>query len=773
MRISTPMVYGVFVFACLLLSWWQAAFAQVERFVPAQGGETEIWRITHDPTIRHWANYHNQNCWSADGRYICYTRYEPYDRQPSREIFIYDLHEDKEIRVDNGINPRWAKNHNWLFYVKPTPEDGPADGKGTHVMWLDVDTNKRTRIAYGVPGLGNTDYQDRWLYGYVTYGRDANPPRQAYRIPIRPDSRPEKLDGLHGAQWIGNPAHPVIFSRHDHGDPNATDKPFEATRFWCDLEGKNIVIGSPMIQRCHQSWSGDGKYHLHGNAPVAGRLWNEPFPSNLHVLSAVRVGDVSPCGKSGRWICGSSNQGPLQIIDLWSGDGYNYLEAAASFIHDDDKFGYSYGSALEDNDSKGSADGTKICFVTNYDLKNGPVTYTVARVPGIADRIVVESTNGFPEAGRLSVGNEVIGYARKTPASFEGLTRRMYHTTSTNLEYLTEAVRREYRERKSDTAFIQKRGLNILRKLEALYSKRAPDINQGTRITSFESRLIPEGKRRALSQTSRFVRDDFPGYRDSPLMWQNRTDVYVAVVRLPDQPHLRTVGDEAELIPGENHWETYGYHIRKGGRKLTDQPLRPGTFFTLLEAGTYTATAVEWSGLESRESLPIRVQRREKLHIRVDKPADFSWTSEHWLVEGKEVSAQEAKNAEHAVKELVHIVDGVLHREWYNRGQITRRYDLNPQGRAIRRLFYQDGKLARREYHHGNGWKVSTEYFDADGYITRSILYRMADGQLREYSHYWYQKGMPVKHVGNSVRHSAPLGPGLYVKEGDRWVKKN
>ena len=29
-----------------------------------------------------------------------------------------------------------------------------------------------------------------------------------------------------------------------------------------------------------------------------------------------------------------------------------------------------------------------------------------------------------------------------------------------------------------------------------------------------------------------------------------------------------------------------------------------------------------------------------------------------------------------------------------------------------------------------------------------------------------------VKHIGESVRHSAPLGAGLYVKEGKRWVKE-
>jgi len=699
------------------------------------------------------------------------VRYEPYETQRSSEVYIYDLHEDKATRIDNGSSPRWGRKHNWLFYIKRNPEGGDPNEKGTQLMWLDVETNKLTRIAYGVPSIGEADSDDRWMYGYKSWGRGK---RQGVRVPIRPDSRVEVLEGLHGAQWIANPVYPIVFSRHDHGDPNATDRPFEATRYWCNLEGKNITIASPMIQRCHQSWSGDGKYHLHGNTPISGRLWNKPFPSNLHFLSAIGCGDVSSCGKSGRWICGSGNQGPLQIVDLWSGDGYNYLKAALSFIHDSDKYGYSFGSGLEDNDSKGSADGTKILFVSNYDLKNGPITEVTENVSGATgDRIPVKSTEGFPESGRLSAGNEVIGYARKTPTSFEGLTRRLYHTTSTNLEYLSPQVKKEYEERKSDEEFIKKRGISILNKMRALYSKQAPDISEGLRISSFEHRFIPEGKRKKMSSTSRFVQPDFPGYKNSPLMWQARTDVYIAVVRFPDQPHLRKIDDEVELIPGENHWETFGYHIFKGGKKITNEPLRPGSTFTLPEAGTYTAAAVEWSGLKSLHSFHIQIEKPEKLRIRYDKPADFFWIAERYLVDEKEVSEEEAKRSVKAVKEIVHLIEGVIHHEWYNWGQITKRFDLNSEKKPIRRLFYQNSKLVRREYHNRDGFHVSTEFFDTDGYITETIQYRMVDGKSQEHSHYWYERGMPVKHIGNSVRHSAPLGSGTYVKEGDRWVKKD
>lgn len=736
MKTNTRVLHSICVLVLSLLFFLclNPLFAQIERFQPRQGGTTEVWRITNDPTMRDWANYHNTDCWSSDGRYICYVNYEPYDLRPNswhylvlrsqKKVHIYDLHKDKDIKIDNGTNPRWANNHNWFFYIRHLKQDGSPQKKGTQVMWLDVDTNRLTRIAYGITNLGETDSGDRWLYGFKSWeGRE----RQGVRIPIRKDSRPEIIEGLKGIFWIPNPEYPVIFIRDDH-----RGFPFKATRYWCDLEGKNITIGSPTLQRCHQSWLGDGSYYLHGGTGgtlMSGRRWNEPFPSNFHVLTAIWCGDISPCGRSGRWISGSGNFGPLQIADLRSGDGWNYLKAALSLVHDSDQFGYAYGSAVHDNDAKGSPDGTKICFVSNYDLKDGSITEITENVSGVSEeRIPVKSTEGFPETGRLSVRNEVIGYARKTPTSFEGLTRKLYGTRPSNLR-------------------------------------------EGLIVTSFDARCIPEEQRKNLPLPSRFAREDFPDDKNSPLIWQNRTDVYVAVVRLPDQPHLRKIAGELELIPGENHWETYGYHIFRDGKKITNRPLRPGTSYTLPGAGTYTATAVEWSGLESKQGFPLQIQRTSTLRLRLDKPADFSWTSDRWLVDGKEVSEEEAKRSEEAVREVLHLLDGVIHREWYNWSQIIRRYDLNSEKIPIRRLFYHNGKLARREYHTREGFHVSTEFFNPDGHITESIQYQVVSGKSEERGHFWYKRCMPVKFVGIGGRHAAPQGKGTYVKEGERWVK--
>ena len=60
----------------------------------------------------------------------------------------------------------------------------------------------------------------------------------------------------------------------------------------------------------------------------------------------------------------------------------------------------------------------------------------------------------------------------------------------------------------------------------------------------------------------------------------------------------------------------------------------------------------------------MRVEKPAKLQVLADAPKDFSWTSDRWL-EGR------------AVREIVHLYDGVIHREWYRSNVLTRRHDLN------------------------------------------------------------------------------------------------
>ena len=735
-----------------------SAHSELERFMPRQGGTTEIWRVTDNPARRDWANYQNTEAWSPDGRYICY---ESYPGTQKSVIHLYDLYRDRDITVDNGTQPRWAANSNWLFYLRR-----PSEGKELEVVWIAVDTGAKNTIGTGLTGIGETDSEDRWLFGKNRNG--------VVRVPVRKDGRVEDISagGALGSFMLPNPRHPVVMFRGDSRGPDGRDIPFAPTRVWSDLEGNNVVSASPMIQRCHQAWTGDGTYHMHGNSQLRGRLWNEPFPSNLHYLSSVFVNDPCSCGFSGRWVIGSGNIWPMPVADLRSGDGRYFLKAALSLIHDSRDFSYSGGSGLHDNDAKGSPDGTKVVMSGNYDLKDSPVTFITQDVPGPdADSIPVESTDGFPESGRLSVQNEVIGYGRKTQTRFEDLTREMYNTqplTGSMLEDLTPERRALYFTRTDNNMH-----------LDALTNEQAKEhlnkpryLSKGIIVTSFDARLIPEEMRIDENIPGRYRRSGRRGSKadfNSPLIRQRQTDVYIAVIRKPDGPYLRKLPGLCELIPGENHWEIRGYHLYKDGEKITQKILAPGSSFPLTGAGEYSAVAVEWSGLESGRSVPLIVEGGEELYIRDSKPGDFQWTYDSWLVNGNEVSAEKAKMSEQSVREIVHRTDGVIHREWYNWGQIVRRYDLSSDGLPIRRLFYHNGKLLRREYHTREGVHVSSEFFAPDGFIVEAVRYKTQDGEKKEIGHWWYEKGMPVKLIG-CEGHTLVSLPGIYLKEGDNWT---
>ena len=688
------------------------AFAQIDKFTPF-GQEAEVWRITHDPTVRDWANYHDTQCWSADGRYICYTHFsfegaESGSREAT-EVHIYDLYSDKDILIDKGTNPRWANKHNWLFYTRILPDNGPSQEKGTEVMWLDVTTGNLKRIAYGVQRLRETDADDRWLYGLRTVNREN---RRAVRILIKENTGLEILPGEGDQQYSDkltvNPNHPVIVYRdHRYPDFNFSsvetgEIPFDARHHSrCDLDGKNATEPYPIMEGSHFSWSGDGTYFLCGNGIMRGIRWDEFLPGNIHFLAPIRCGDVGKCGLSGRWICGStfSGRGPLAMADLRCGDGWIVLKTHSVICYP----GSEDNSGPYDIDAKGSPDATKIVFVSNYDLKNGP--YAIISEDVNQDKISVNTTKGFPEQGRLvavtGFAREVLGYGKKTPTSFEQLSRGLYGTPVSKPE--KEQI-----------------------------------------ITLFESRLIPEEVWAMNPFPSgnliRMIKD-----ADSPLLRQRSSDVYAVIVRQPDSPYLRRFEGVVELVPGENHWEIRGYELFKEDEQIGETLIIPGTSLNMTGPGEYRAVSVEWSGLKSKKSNPLVIKEGRTMNVLVQKPEDFKWTYDRWYEAGKEISAEKASSARESVKEIIHLYDGVIHREWYTSGRITKRVDLNTGGKVTRVLSYKDGILAKRELHDRDGNLVSTQYFDAQGYITESFHERLGSGRSYGYTHWWYDHAEPVK----------------------------
>lgn len=665
---------------------------------PGNGQNLGVWRITNEPETRHWANYHNTRCFSPDGRYLCYARNA--ENKLSAEVFLYDTHKDETRRIDSGALPRWAHRHNWLFYRQL--RQGGRDAIMSDIIWLDVDSGER-RVLASLPGeieLGEPDADDRWLHGgTLTRQKDKDAKvtkeRSALRIRIADKSEVQPLPAVRGYQFMPNPRHPVFFTRWK-GDRSD----FTSSRLWYDLDGTNERIGIPMLQNAHTSWLGDGEYHLMGNGLVRGRRWNEPFPSDLHILAAVPVGDVSPCGDSGRYATGDHN-----IADLRSGDGWTFIHPLSQIC-----FPAAAGDAstIYDADPKGSPDGTKIAFVTNYDLKDGPLTLVAQDLADGADELRVESTARFPDSGELVIRGEIIAYQHKTAQSFIGLVRK-HHGTS-----------------------------------------QSP-VRSGADVTPFTARLLTDEQWQRLGGKASDAMRTGVGNADSILLRQRQTQVHAAIVRLPDAPHLRLMKDKVELIPAEEHRETFGYHLLRDGKRSTTEPLRPGARLEIDKPGDYQAVAVEWSGLESKPSPVLKITRASTLAALADKPADFSWTSERKLSSGREI---------------IHLHDGVIQREQHEGGVLVKREDLNAQGKTIRELTYRDGQLARRQYTNRDGVLMSREFFDAGGFIAETILYdrRSAPAATsKEIDHWWFQRGMPVKQVKEGK---------IFTRVGDRWVSQ-
>lgn len=646
------------VLFCVMAVYLAATDIRADRKVfqtPKLGTNLGVWRLTDDPTIRHHANYHNTQCWSPDGRYVCYTRCggaSPGSESTST-VHVHDTRTGHTQQVGQGDQPRWARHANWLFYVDYSRSQRRQ--RTSDVVWVDVTSGTRTIIAAG-PGpevLGETDFKDRWLFGALRF-RGQDPEFQVIRINVSAEGGYTKLPSVKGAQLLPNPRHPVFFTRQDH-----KADPFAATRWWYDLDGGNQRIAVPTIQQCHMSWIGSGEYLLLGNGLIRGRRWNEPFPSNVHILAAISVGDISPCGTGGRYVCGDHN-----VADLRSGDGFAYIDPLSIIcypksVKDD--------SGIYDADPKGSPDGTKICLVSNYDLEQGPVT-RISEAPQQADdRLSVESTAGFPRAGALVVQREVIGYRSTTPTRFEGLTRGLH-----------------------DTAQVA--------------------LGVGRMVTSFDARCLTDAQSRGQGRASAAMRKSI-GNDASPLLRQRQTDVYVTMVRKPDRPWLRQAGNGFQLVPGEHHAETRGYRLTNDGQQLDKQVIRPGDRISLKHPGEYRAIALEWSGLESEPSNVLAVGHAAALEVLTEAPHDFAWTVERWVDKGR------------TQKEAGHLYDGVIRRESYEGGNLGKASDLNLAGTAIRRVTFRDGKMALREYYTATEVRVSREVFQPDGSITETARY--------------------------------------------------
>jgi hypothetical protein len=686
-------------FVVSFLAWSSPLHADIKKFKLDQTGARNfgVWQLTADSAIREEANYHNTQCWSHNGRYTCYTRWVGTDAvggKSSAEIHIVDLKTGKDRLVGKGINPRWANQHNWLFFCHWTGDGKPPYETGTQIIRFDADSGERVEIVSGMESPGSLDSTDTWLYGTQRY-RGEKPEHIAVRVRNLPNSKLHKLPeapNKHPHVDV-NPFYPRIMVRAK----NPSDPVYGMDRAFFDLEGKNLQIATTLGERGHKSWSGDGKYLIIGNRQYTGRTWNQPFPSDLVTLAYAGGGDISPCGKSGRFICGSD----LLMADTRSGDVWSVARSHSAIIYPmEGDF-----STLSDIDPKGSPDGTKIHFHSTRQLEglvSAAVTSHDAKSPGI---IRVESTEGFPDSGEVVAGCEVIAYRRKTATTFEGLERQKYG------------------------------------------SRPAPNMVEKVRELLPLSAFLLTGKEkdRAKADPS-MLRAAIAS--DNPLLYQRQTNCYIVVGRMPDPPSLRLVNGMIQLIPGENHWETRGYRLFRNGNPLSGELLKAGAGFEISESGEYHASAVEWSGLESPKSLPINLSGQSTGLVLEDVPEDFSATVRVWEVDGKTIPKADAMKAAQASMQLIHSHDGMIATEIWKNGQRVSHVDYNDGGKPIRFQEFSESKLKKQVYQTPEGDLASEEFYGADGFKTDYIKYEIRPGRIGQVARRWtYKQGRPVSMI--------------------------
>jgi len=96
--------------------------------------------------------------------------------------------------------------------------------------------------------------------------------------------------------------------------------------------------------------------------------------------------------------------------------------------------------------------------------------------------------------------------------------------------------------------------------------------------------------------------------------------------------------------------------------------------------------------------------------------------------------------------------------------------DLNKDGKAIRRCFYEDGQMVKRDYFTRDGKLDARELFDDTGFIIEQMIH--FHGGKTPDMHWFIEKGVPQKLVTQiSDGRAARQGPGTYEKQGLDWVK--
>lgn len=623
----------------------------------------EIWRLTDDSLVRHHSNYHNVDPFSHDGRYVIYTIMTP--RSPDRTerrrrrapptFAVYDLRERREVHraTPPGIYPVWARGKNTVYWVS-----GLSRGADRTLCRLELDGVAKVRCEdrndRRMPGqIESVSSNDEWLFSVGAREGSALHEWHIWRVDpagMKPSTIlyvPPEFPKYLIYEPRANPTRPLLFARRvriEVADGRVLRHPGHPTKALLSTDGKYLGPVLPDFERgAHLCWSGDGRLLLRGDGPIRGR--RAPFvePGDWKILSSETTSDVSPCGASGQWLVGINGiNGTIFVVDVDTGYTRPICHAA-SIIHQakSDKRDLS---GPYDSDAHGSPDGTKVYFSTNYDITRFPVTRTISRVNRNKDgtgpaSLQVESTEGFPDSGTLSVWCMLVEYQGRA------------HDRFLNCRWAC-----------GQTRF-------------------PPSIEPGVLVTNYHGRCRNADKR-------------------DPLLGQSATDVYVAVVRRPDAPTLQREDERIVLRPGYNHREMASIQLFLDGERVRDALRSPAdSGLRMPRSGKLTARAVEWSGLESEMSEPVSVAAGDRLIAKADAIAPGALRPDQVIEEPDGTRIERFITPKGWVgQEIVHLANGTRSRRLFRAAGVmfsVERYDRS--GRRIEEVVYdREGRVGER-----------------------------------------------------------------------------
>ena len=420
--------------------------------------------------------------------------------------------------------------------------------------------------------LGSVERQGKWALGY--YDREIELSR-IVRVSLDGSSDIEEIYRPDPPGWVclprANPRYDVCHIRFflcETPRAKPLDKPGQGNlKCHCMMivgtDGSDPHPVSNDNEWHHHCWSGDGEWYMLG---ARKKRWNarpeDPWQP-IAKTGGWGFNHIGVCGRDGKFLVGDYGNIYTYIYDLEQERRFLMNALISSSLP------YSKNG---DPHPTGSPDGTKYVFDSIYDLENCPITRLTRQLSEFDEIIMVESTEGFAESGKLVLAvpaAELVSYEHKGPNRFYGCKRGL----------LPEPIGGDHPN----------------------YNGAAPAQIARPSIAAVGNAVVPA---QGLSLK--------PGR-------PRRPDVYVQVIRPPALPRgvrATRTGSQVNLQWGKPHCalEIAAYRVwRNDGEQWQALAQIEAESTSWIDgtppsqAATYTVSSIEHSGLESERSASAAV----------------------------------------------------------------------------------------------------------------------------------------------------------------------